>query len=88
MPRMSTAPLQPGRPRAEQVLGAPDPERDVLDHQHQREGREQLVQLGRAVEPPQERDLDQRADAPTTSAAASTPPQKPGAPASSPVMMP
>ena len=46
-------PARPGA-RPEQVLGAPEPEREVLDHQHEREGGQQLEQLGRAVDPPQE----------------------------------
>ena len=50
------------RPRPEQVLGAPDPEREVLDDEREREGREQLEELGRVVDPPQDRDLDQRPD--------------------------
>ena len=52
----------PRRLRAEQVFRAPGPERGVLDHQHQREGREQLVQLGRGIEAAQHQHLDHRAE--------------------------
>ena len=53
---------QPRRTGSQQILGPPQPQRRVLDHQHQREGREQLEQLGRAVDPAQHDHLDQRAD--------------------------
>ena len=53
---------QARRARAEQVLRAPDPQRGVLDDQHQREGGEQLEQLGRAVDAAQQQHLDQRAE--------------------------
>jgi hypothetical protein len=53
---------QAGRARAEQVLRSPQPQHRVVDHQHQREGREQLEQLRRLVDAAKENDLDQRAD--------------------------
>ncbi len=53
---------QAGRARPEQIFRAPQPERGVVDDQHQREGGEQLEQFGRAIDPPQQHDLDQRAD--------------------------
>ena len=53
---------QARRARPEQVFRSPQPERGVVDDQHQREGGEQLEQFGRAINPPQQHDLDQRAD--------------------------
>jgi hypothetical protein len=53
---------QPRRARPEQVLVAPDEQRGVVDHQQDREGRQQLEQLGRLVDAAQQQDLDQRAD--------------------------
>ena len=50
------------RARAEQIVGAPEPQRGVFDHEHQREGGKQLEQLWRAVHAPQEQYLDQCAD--------------------------
>src|SRR6476620_700748 len=46
----------------QQILRTPQPERGVIDHQHQREGREQLKKLGSAIDPPQQQDLNQRTD--------------------------
>ena len=54
--------LQRRRLRAEQVFRAPGAQRRVADDEDEREGREQLVQLGRRVEPAQDQDLDQRAE--------------------------
>ena len=51
-----------GRARADQVLGAPGEERDVLDHQHDGEGGEKLEQLGRPVDAAQHQHFDQHAD--------------------------
>ena len=51
-----------GRARTDQVLGAPGEQRDVLDHQHDGEGREQLEQFGRLVDAAQHQHLDQHAD--------------------------
>ena len=48
--------------RTEQIFRAPDPQRRIVDDQHQREGRQQLEQFRRAIDPPQQQDLDQRAD--------------------------
>ncbi len=48
--------------RTEQVLRPPGPEREVLDHQHQGEGGEELQQLRRAVDPPEEKNLGQQAE--------------------------
>src|SRR5262249_21909693 len=53
---------QAGRARPEQVLGAPDPLRGVVDDEHQREGGEQLEQLRRLVDAAQQQHLDQRAE--------------------------
>ena len=53
-----------GRARTDQVLRAPDEQRDVLDHQHDGEGREQLEQFRRLVDAPQNQHLDQHADQP------------------------
>ncbi len=55
---------QAGRTRADEILGAPGPERDVLDDQHDREGRQQLEQFRRLVDAPQHQHLDQDADQP------------------------
>ena len=75
------APRRPGARGPSRSSGAPDPERGVVDDEQQREGREQLEQLGRAIDAAQQHDLDQRADArPTISAAATMPPQKPSPP--------
>ena len=48
--------------RPDQILGAPGEQCDVLDHQHDREGRQKLEQLGRAVDAAQHQHLDQDAD--------------------------
>ena len=53
--------VEAGDARAEQVLGAPDPEREVLDDEHEREGGEQLQQFGGGVEAAQHKHLDQHA---------------------------
>jgi hypothetical protein len=55
---------EPRRARAEHVFRPPEPQRRVLDDEHQREGRQQLEELGRAVDAPQQRHLDQRAEGP------------------------
>ena len=74
-------PAQARRARPEQVFVAPDPERRVVDDQQHREGGEQLEQLRRLVDAPQQQDLDQRADRRDHAAAASTmAPQKPSPP--------
>ena len=46
---------QARRSRPEQILGAPDPEREILDDEREREGREELEELRRVVDPPQDR---------------------------------
>ena len=53
---------QAGRARPEQVLGAPDALRHVVDDEHEREGGEQLEQLRRLIDAAQQQDLDQRAE--------------------------
>ena len=53
---------QARRPRSEQILVAPDPERRVVDDQQHREGGEQLEQLRRLIDAAKQQDLDQRAD--------------------------
>jgi hypothetical protein len=55
---------QAGRARAQQVLRPPQPQHRVADHQHEREGGEQLKQFRRAVDAPQQHDLDCGADEP------------------------
>jgi hypothetical protein len=54
--------LQPGRPRPQQVLRPPDHHDEVLHHQGQPEGGEQLEQFRRFIDAPQQRRLDQRPD--------------------------
>ena len=49
------------RARADQLLGPPDRQRGVLDHQHDGEGGEQLEQFGGAIDAAQDADLEQRA---------------------------
>ncbi len=72
------APRQARRARAEQVLRPPDPQRRVVDDEHQREGGEQLEQFRRAIDPPQQQDLDRRADQRRPAMRSATmPPQKP-----------
>ena len=51
-----------GRARSQLVLRAPAPERQVLDHQDDAEGGDQLEELGRAVDAAEDEDLDERAD--------------------------
>jgi hypothetical protein len=53
---------QAWRARAKQILRTPDPQRRVVDNEHQRESSEQLKQLRRAINPPQQKDLDRSAD--------------------------
>ena len=53
---------QAGRARAEQVLRAPQPQRRVVDDEHEREGREQLEQFGHMIDAAQQQHLDHRAD--------------------------
>ncbi len=53
---------QPCRARTEQVLRAPDRHHNVLEHQHQREGSEQLKQLGRLIDPAQQQHFDDHTD--------------------------
>ena len=45
--------LEAGRAAAQQLARAPDQHHEVLDHQGQTEGREQLKQFGRMVDSPQ-----------------------------------
>ena len=56
------AALQPRRTRAQQIFGTPKPQRRVLDHQHQREGGQQLKKFRRTVDAAQQQHLDCRAD--------------------------
>ena len=53
---------QTGRPRAEQILGSPKPQRRVVDDQKQRESGEQLKQFRRRINASQQQHFDQRAD--------------------------
>ena len=50
------------RATAEQIVRSPDQHHDILDHQREAEGREQLEQFRRMVDPPQQHHLDQHAD--------------------------
>ncbi len=59
--------LEAGRTRADLVLRPPDRQRHVLQHQHDAEGREQLEQLRRLVDPPEDQHLDDDADQPCES---------------------
>ena len=68
---------QPRRARTEHVFRPPCPERQVLDHEHQGEGREQLKQLGRAVEPSQQSTSTSTPSSATPRAASGTLAQKP-----------
>ena len=54
--------LEAGCARPEQIFRSPERKRRVLDDQHDAEGGDQLQQLGRGVESPQQQDLHQRAD--------------------------
>ena len=47
-------------PRPEQIFRTPDPQGSIFDHQHQRKGGEQLEQLRRFVNAPQQHNFDQR----------------------------
>ncbi|MCY1527882.1 hypothetical protein D9M68_629680 [compost metagenome] len=53
--------LEARRARAEQFVRAPEPQHRVLDDQHQREGGQELEQLGRLVDAAQQQHLDERA---------------------------
>ena len=80
---MSTAPRRPGARGPTRSSGPQIDDDEILDDERDAEGREQLEQLGRAVDAAQQHDLDQRADQPRRRARAATmPPQKPSAPAS------
>ena len=46
----------------EQIFRSPDPQRQIVDDQHQREGCEQLEQFGRAIDPAKKHDLDDGPD--------------------------
>ena len=50
------------RAAAEQVARSPDQHHQILHHQGQAEGRQQLEQFGRVIDPPQQHHLDQHAD--------------------------
>ena len=51
-----------GRAAAEQIVRSPDQHHNILDHQSEAEGREQLEQFRRMIDPPQQHHLDQHAD--------------------------
>ena len=55
-------PGEAGRPRADQIFRTPDPQGDVLDHQDDAEGRDQLEQLRRPVDAAQQQDFHRHAD--------------------------
>ena len=61
-PKKSTAPLESRRAAAQQVARSPDQHHQILDHQGQAEGRQQLKQFRRMIDPPQQHHLDQHAD--------------------------
>ena len=61
-PKKSTAPLKPGARRPSRSLGPPDQHHEILDHQGQAEGRQQLEQFRRMIDPPQQHHLDEHAD--------------------------
>ena len=76
------------RPRPDLVLRSPDDDHQLPDDQHHAEGREQLEQLGRLVDPAQQQDLDQRAERGDEQGGEQSASQKPSAelaPASQPV---
>ena len=76
--RCATNAAQSRRARREQVLRPPDRQRHVLHDQHHAEGREQLEQLRRAVDAPQQHHLDHHAERRQRPAPPpTTPPQKP-----------
>ena len=54
--------LEPRRAAAEQIVRSPDQHHQILHHQGQPEGRQQLEQFGRVIDPPQQHHLDQHAD--------------------------
>jgi hypothetical protein len=54
--------LKARRAAAEQIVRTPDQHHDILDHQGQAEGREQLEQFRRVIDPPQQHHLDQHAN--------------------------
>src|SRR6185437_2241910 len=62
LPEDDDRPAEPGRSWAEQVLGAPDLERDILDDEDDAEGGKKLEQLGRRVEAAQQQTLDDETD--------------------------
>jgi len=45
---------QPGRAGKGEIARTPDPQRDILHHQHDAEGGEQLEKFRRAVDPAQQ----------------------------------
>jgi hypothetical protein len=49
---------------AQEILGAPQPQRGVAEDEDEREGGEQLKQLGRTINSPQQHPLDQRPEQP------------------------
>ena len=53
---------QPRRSRPEQIFRAPQPQRGVLDDQHQRKGGKQLEKLRSAINPPQQQHFHQRTE--------------------------
>ena len=54
--------LQSRRAAAQQIARPPDQDHEILDHQGQAERRQQLKQLGRVIDPPQQHHFDQHAD--------------------------
>ena len=52
------------RARPELVLRPPARQRQILQHEHDAEGRQQLEKLGRLIDPAQDRHLDRNADQP------------------------
>ena len=54
--------LEAGRAAADQIVRAPDQHHEVLHHQRQAEGGEQLEQFRRMIDPAQQHHLDQHAE--------------------------
>ncbi|MGY4470556.1 hypothetical protein ACVWWK_006265 [Bradyrhizobium sp. LB9.1b] len=55
-------PPEAGRAAADEIIGTPDQHDEVLDHQGQAEGREQLEQFGCVIDAPEQHHLDNDTD--------------------------
>ncbi len=56
--------LESRRARTEQILRSPDVQHRVADDEHDAKGCDELQQLGRAIQTPQQRRFDERAKQP------------------------